>query len=68
MIGVDLRFLPGRVIRCAQERGVLVLKAGTTVVRLLPPYLVSDEDIERGVEVVAECVKELSRGSPGKVA
>lgn len=68
MIGVDLRFLPGRVIRCAQERGVLVLKAGTTVVRLLPPYLVSDEDIERGVEVVAECVEELSRGSPVKVA
>ena len=50
MIGIDLRFLPGPVLRCAQRKGVLLLKAGTTVVRLLPPYM-----IERGHWVVRQC-------------
>ena len=60
MIGIDLRFLPGPVLKCAQKKGVLLLKAGTTVVRLLPPYMIEREDIGWCVSVIKECIQELS--------
>jgi len=56
MIGVELRFEPTRVLKCLQNRGLLALKAGVTVVRLLPPYMVTDEDLEFAVKVIHECL------------
>ncbi|GAB6148766.1 aspartate aminotransferase family protein [Stetteria hydrogenophila] len=56
MVGVDLRRDPGPVLRCMQERGVLALKAGVSVVRLLPPYMVTPSDVEAMVDVVAGCL------------
>ena len=57
MLGVELRFPPGRVLRCLQEeKHILALKAGSTVVRLLPPYLVTMEDVEALARGVADCV------------
>lgn len=66
MIGVELRVLPTNVIRCLQEkRRVLALRAGSTVVRFLPPYMISDEDIDWSVEALAECIdEEQSARSP----
>lgn len=65
MLGVDLRVAPGGVIKCVQSRRVLTLKAGSTVVRLLPPYLITEGDVEWGVEAIARCVhEELSLKTP----
>lgn len=58
MIGIELRIAPGNIIRCMQKNHVLALKAGATVVRLLPPYLITEEDINWGVKVIAKCVSE----------
>jgi acetylornithine/LysW-gamma-L-lysine aminotransferase len=60
MIGIDLRFEPTTVIKCLQENYLLALKAGSTVVRLLPPYLITDRDIEFAVNVIGRCVEEFS--------
>ncbi len=63
MIGVELRFPPGRVLRCLQEeKHILALKAGSTVVRLLPPYLISNGDIEALARGVADCVRRVFGG------
>ena len=61
MIGIDLRTTPQEVIRCIQAKGVIVLKAGVTVIRLLPPYLINGEDIEWSSNAISECVKELNK-------
>lgn len=45
MLGIELRFAPDEVVRELQTKGLLCLKAGTSVLRLLPPYLITDEDI-----------------------
>ncbi len=58
MIGLELRFDPRNVIECLQRNGVLALKAGTTVVRLLPPYLISREDVTNLVTVMSRCLNE----------
>ena len=54
-----------RVLREAVERRLLVLKAGVygNVVRLLPPLTVSDEDISRALDILAESLKAAARGS-----
>lgn len=62
MLGVDLRILPTGVIKCSQAGGLLVLKAGNTVVRMLPPYMITLDDIKWGVDVVARCVDEEVSG------
>jgi len=52
MIGVELRADVGPVLRRLQQRGILALRAGRTVLRLLPPYLITEEDVRRIVEEV----------------
>jgi acetylornithine/LysW-gamma-L-lysine aminotransferase len=56
MAGVELRFPPGRVLECLQSTGVLALKAGATVVRLLPPYMVTPGDVEVLAGAVRSCI------------
>ncbi|MEM4661496.1 MAG: aspartate aminotransferase family protein [Desulfurococcaceae archaeon] len=56
MIGVELRVEPTSVLKCLQERGLLALKAGITVVRLLPPYLVTREDVNYAVTTIGKCL------------
>jgi acetylornithine/LysW-gamma-L-lysine aminotransferase len=54
MLGMELRFDVLNVILKAAEKGVLVLDAGRTVVRLLPPLVISKEQIDRAVTVLDE--------------
>ncbi len=57
MLGVELRFDPGRIIRCMQEEAsVLALKAGATTVRLLPPYMVDGGDARWAADAVRSCI------------
>ncbi len=66
MIGVELRVRPTRVLRCMQSLGVLALSAGATVVRLLPPYLLAEQDVEDVVVALERCVSEGNGGQgPG---
>jgi acetylornithine/LysW-gamma-L-lysine aminotransferase len=56
MIGVDLKVNPINVVKCLQEKGVLATRAGTAVVRFLPPYMITKEDIEEIVGAMASCI------------
>ena len=52
MIGVELRFDVLNVILKALGKGVLVLDAGRTVVRLLPPLVIEKQQIDKAIEVL----------------
>lgn len=54
MIGVELRGKVTPVLQQLMERGVWALPAGLNVLRLLPPLVIEQEDLERVVEVVGE--------------
>ncbi|MCE4601991.1 MAG: aspartate aminotransferase family protein [Desulfurococcales archaeon] len=62
MAGVELRRNPGPVLRCLQERRILAIKAGITVVRLLPPYMVTPEDLGVAVDGLRECIRREAGG------
>jgi acetylornithine/LysW-gamma-L-lysine aminotransferase len=58
MLGVELRFDVHNVILKAAERGVLILDAGRTVVRLLPPLVINKKQIDRSINVLDEVLGE----------
>ena len=54
MVGIELRQKVGPYLKTLmEEHGVLALPAGANVLRLLPPLVISDEEIEIGVAAVA---------------
>ena len=58
MIGIELRTKVAPLLRALQRRGVLALPSGRTVLRLLPPLVIEDEDLWAGLEAVVEVVNE----------
>ncbi len=55
MAGIELRERVGPYLRALmEEHAVLALPAGSNVLRLLPPLVISAEEIEIGVEAIAQ--------------
>ncbi|HXF96512.1 MAG TPA: acetylornithine/succinylornithine family transaminase [Gemmatimonadales bacterium] len=54
MWGVELAEPAAPFVVAARERGLLTLTAGPSVVRLLPPLVISTEELARGVAVLEE--------------
>ncbi|MGC9522104.1 MAG: aspartate aminotransferase family protein [Anaerolineae bacterium] len=52
MVGIELRARSGAYLAALAEEGVLALPAGSTVMRFLPPLVISEEDIETVIEKV----------------
>ena len=46
--GLELTVDASPIVRAALERGLLVNRTNGTVIRLLPPYIVTERDIDRG--------------------
>jgi len=43
----------------ALERGVLLLTAGRNVIRMLPPLVITKEQIDRVVNVLDKCLERM---------
>ncbi len=59
MIGIELKIKVGPVLRALQERGVLALPAGATVLRLLPPLVISEEDLIYVIDAIEDVLEEM---------
>lgn len=62
MLGLDLKTRATPVLKALQERGVLALPAGTTVVRILPPLVLTREDIDDAVLRIGEALDAVRAG------
>jgi 4-aminobutyrate aminotransferase/(S)-3-amino-2-methylpropionate transaminase len=51
-----------RIVRMACERGVILMPAGTygNVIRILVPLVVSDAELDEGLDVVGECLESVT--------
>jgi acetylornithine/LysW-gamma-L-lysine aminotransferase len=54
MIGIELRHKVAAALQAMLERGVIALPAGLTVLRLLPPLVITDEQLERVLLVLRD--------------
>jgi LysW-gamma-L-lysine/LysW-L-ornithine aminotransferase len=58
MQAVELKKPVTAVIKSMQEHGVLVLPAGGTVIRFLPSILIQDAQLDEGMDVLAEALRQ----------
>ena len=56
MLAVELRARATPFIRALQARGILVLGAGPTTIRLLPPLNIERESLSRAIESIGDVV------------
>jgi acetylornithine/succinyldiaminopimelate/putrescine aminotransferase len=59
MIGVELAFEGGDVVKAMLNRGVLSNCASGNVIRLVPPLIISKEELDTVVDVLVESIKEV---------
>lgn len=59
MIGIETSSNLSVLVEKAREKGLIVLTAGTNVIRLLPPLTISEEEIQRGVGTLKEVFDEV---------
>jgi acetylornithine/LysW-gamma-L-lysine aminotransferase len=55
MIGIELKEKAGPYVQMLMDKGVIALLAGATVIRLLPPLVISREEID----IVVSALKEI---------
>jgi len=58
MIGIELRGKVAPVLKMLQARGLLALPAGPGVLRLLPPLVISDDDMWQAVTIIEETLSD----------
>jgi len=54
MIGVELKEKAGPFVNQLMEKGVIALLAGATVIRLLPPLVITREEIDSAIQAFEE--------------
>jgi [amino-group carrier protein]-gamma-(L-lysyl/L-ornithyl)-L-glutamate aminotransferase len=54
MIGIELKEKAGPYVQMLMEKGIIALLAGATVIRLLPPLVISSEEIDTVVSALDE--------------
>ncbi|MBW2389235.1 MAG: aspartate aminotransferase family protein [Deltaproteobacteria bacterium] len=57
--GVELTRPAAEIVAGCRDRGVLVITAGSHVLRLAPPLIISEAEIERGTRVLEDVLGEM---------
>lgn len=60
MVGIELRGRVTPVIQALQTRGILALVAGKNVLRLLPPLIITPEELRRTVDAIDEVIHDVT--------
>ena len=47
------------VINKALEKGLILINAGTSIIRFVPPLVISKENVDAMIEILTECLDEL---------
>ncbi|MDR0643386.1 MAG: aspartate aminotransferase family protein [Treponema sp.] len=56
MLGVDITANAWDVMTACLQKGLLLLSAGQNTLRFLPPYIITDEEIDAGLAILRECL------------
>ena len=58
MLGIELKEKAGPYVQKLMEKGIIVLLAGATVIRLLPPLVISKDEIDTVVQALKETLND----------
>ena len=65
MIGVDLDFPAKQIVLDCMEQGLLINVTQNTVLRMLPPYILSELEVDRAIAVLQKVLKKAKRPEGG---
>jgi acetylornithine/N-succinyldiaminopimelate aminotransferase len=66
MIGVDLSFPGKQIVLDAMEQGLLMNCTHETVLRFLPPYIVTEKEIDRAIGILKRVLKLAAKRGDAK--
>ena len=66
ILGLQLNSDPTPVITAARERGLLIISAGTNTLRFVPPLIISDAEIDKGMGILEDAMAAVFE-QPGHV-
>jgi len=58
LVGVELDTAVAPITAAAREKGLLIISAGEKVLRLAPPLIITQEQIDTAVATLADCLRE----------
>jgi acetylornithine/succinyldiaminopimelate/putrescine aminotransferase len=61
MIGVELNIPGKQLVLDAMEQGLLMNCTHETVLRFLPPYIITEKEIDRGVRILSRVFKKAAK-------
>lgn len=56
ILGLQLSKDPTPVVTAARERGLLVITCGTNTLRFVPPLVISEQEIDSGMDILGEAM------------
>ncbi|KAL7794202.1 pyridoxal phosphate-dependent transferase [Trichoderma ceciliae] len=56
ILGLQLTEDPSVIVKAARERGLLVITAGTNTLRFLPSLVMTEEEINHGLDILEEAI------------
>ncbi len=59
LVGAQLDIEAGPIVAEAYKHGVILVTAGSNVLRFVPPLIITDEEIARAVSVVGAILREM---------
>jgi len=54
MIGVTLNINVSHIISTAADKGLILISAGEKIIRIVPPLIISDEEIKRALHIMEQ--------------
>ncbi len=57
ILGLQLTQDPTPIVTAARERGLLIITCGTNTLRFVPPLILSNEEIEEGLEILGQAME-----------
>lgn len=63
ILGLQLSQDPTPVITAARERGLLIITCGTNTLRFVPPLIITESEIEEGMDILGDAMNAVFRTS-----
>lgn len=57
--GIQLSTDPTPAVNAAREKGLLIITAGTNTIRVVPPLIISEQEIEEGLQILDASLSSL---------
>ena len=57
MLGIELSQPAGDIVSACREKGLLLATAGPSVIRFVPPLIVTEEDIDKAVSILDKVIQ-----------